>query len=110
MTTGDFYFHTSKFLGAKLVCGAVDAPIFQSFLIFLNLIFNAHFSVCKSFLIQYFSERLFLGFQLVAKFLKVCKWKSKNRSTVAQMAERAPRDRKVPSLNPALDPMRRVSK
>ena len=29
-----------------------------------------------------------------------------NRSTVAQMAERAPRDLKVPSLNPALDPMR----
>ena len=26
------------------------------------------------------------------------------------MAERAPRDRKVPSSNPALDPMRRVSK
>ena len=33
-----------------------------------------------------------------------------HRSTVAQMAEQAPRDRKVPSSNPALDPMRRVSK
>ena len=33
----------------------------------------------------------------------------RDRSTVAQMAERAPRDRKVPSLNPALDPMRHVS-
>ena len=33
-----------------------------------------------------------------------------NRSMVAQMAEQAPRDRKVPSLNSALDPMRRVSK
>ena len=29
-----------------------------------------------------------------------------NQSTVAQMAERAPQDRKVPSLNPALEPMR----
>ena len=34
----------------------------------------------------------------------------KNQSTVAQMAERAPCDRKVPSSNPALDPMRHVSK
>ena len=33
-----------------------------------------------------------------------------NRSTVAQMAERAPRDLKVLCLNPALDPMIRVSK
>ena len=33
-----------------------------------------------------------------------------HRSMVAQMAERAPQDRKVPSLNPSLDPMRRVSK
>ena len=32
------------------------------------------------------------------------------RSTEAQMAERVPRDQKVPSSNPALDPMRRVSK
>ena len=33
-----------------------------------------------------------------------------DRSTVAQMAEWALRDQKVPSLNPTLDPMRRVSK
>ena len=33
----------------------------------------------------------------------------KNQSMVAQMAERAPQDWKVSSLNPALDPMRRVS-
>ena len=32
------------------------------------------------------------------------------RSTEAQMAERVPRDQKVPSSNPALDPLRRVSK
>ena len=32
------------------------------------------------------------------------------RSTVAQMAKWAPQDQKVPSLIPALDPMRRVSK
>ena len=34
----------------------------------------------------------------------------RHRSMVAQMAERAPRDRKVPNSNPALDPMRCVSK
>ena len=33
-----------------------------------------------------------------------------DQSTVAQLAERAPQDQKVLSLNPALDPMRRVSK
>ena len=38
------------------------------------------------------------------------KYGVKNLSTVAQMAERAPQDRKVPSSNPALDPMRHASK
>ena len=33
-----------------------------------------------------------------------------NQSMVARMAERAPRNQKASSLNPALDPMRRVSK
>ena len=35
---------------------------------------------------------------------------SLDQSMVAQMVEWAPRDRKVPSLNPALDLMRHVSK
>ena len=42
------------------------------------------------------------------------KYRHKNRtrhqSTVAQMAEWTPQDQKVPISNPALDPMRRVSK
>ena len=52
------------------------------------------------------------GTKPIGKFLKILKdfiW-GFYRSTVAQMAERAPLDRKVPSLIPALDFMRCVYK
>ena len=50
-------------------------------------------------------------FIVVTSFSSIsyCSISELDRSTVAQKAERASRDRKVPSLNPTLDPMRRVS-
>ena len=63
--------------------------------------------------IQPNKPKVYLKFKSLKNKIKFnsskCKWLH-YRSTVAQMAERVPQDQKVKSSNPALDPMRHVSK